>query len=46
MFFFHSWINKLFSEEDKTSRAQSEAKKVAGSAKYKQSKTVWNFVVL
>ena len=43
-FFFHKWIKKLFSEENKVPRTLFEARKVAGSAKYKQSK--WNCVVL
>ena len=38
--FFHKRINKLFSEENKVPRTLCEARKVAGSAKYKQSKTV------
>ena len=42
--FFHSWLTKLFSEESKVQN--TEARKVAGSAIYKQSKTVWNCVVL
>ena len=36
--FFHKWINKLFSEEDKVPTTLFEARKVAGSAKYKQIK--------
>ena len=43
--FFHEWINKLFSEENQV-RTLFEARKVAGSAIYKQSKTEWNCVVL
>ena len=42
--FFHEWINKLFSEENQV-RTLFEARKVAGSAIYKQSKTEWNCVV-
>ena len=38
-------LNKLFSEE-KVLRTQFEARKVAGSATYKQSKTVRKSVVL
>ena len=44
--FFHNWINELCSEEDKVLKTLLEAQKVAGSAKYKQSVTVWNSVVL
>ena len=40
MYFFHRRINKLFSEENKVSRTLFEAREVAGSATYKQSKTV------
>ena len=42
----HKWINKLFSEENKDLRTLFEVTKVAGSAKYKQSKIVGNCVVL
>ena len=42
----HNWINKLFSEEYQVPRTLFEAGKVTGSATYKQSKTVWNCVVL
>ena len=42
----HNWNDKLFSEENKVLRTLSEAREMAGSAKYKQSKTVWNCVVL
>ena len=45
-FFFHNWINKLFSEENNVLKTLFEAREVAGSGKYKQSKTVWNCVVL
>ena len=38
--FNHKWIIKLFSEENKVPGTLFEAKKVAGSATYKQSKTV------
>ena len=34
MYFFHNWINKLFSEESEAPRTLFEARKVAGSAKY------------
>ena len=44
--FFHNWINKLFLEENDFLRRQFEAREVAGSARYKQSKTVWKSVVL
>ena len=43
---FPYWIDKLFSEENKIHRSLFEAGNVAGSATYKQSKTVWNCVVL
>ena len=46
MYLFHKWMNKLFSEENKVPRILFEARKVAGSATYKQSETVWNCVVL
>ena len=36
IYFFHNWINKMFSKENKVTRTLSEARKVAGSAKYKQ----------
>ena len=39
---FHNWINKLFTEKKKFPRTLFEARKVAGSATYKQIKTVWN----
>ena len=39
-------MNKLFSVENKFPRTLFETRKVAGSATYKQSKTVWNCVVL
>ena len=42
----HNWINKLFSEENKVPRTLFEARKLAESATYKQSKTAWNCVVL
>ena len=38
--FFHKWIIKLFSEDNKVPRTLVEARKVAGSAKHKQNKTV------
>ena len=41
---FHHWKNKLLSEEIKVPRTLPEARKVAGSATFKQSKTVWNCV--
>ena len=41
--FFHDWINKLFPEEDNVPTTLFDARKVAGSATYKQSKTVWHF---
>ena len=43
-FFSHKWINKLFSEEKRVSRTLFEARKVAGSAKYKQMKTKSMFI--
>ena len=43
---FHDWINKPFSEENKHPRRLFEAREVAGSATYKQSKTVWSCGVL
>ena len=46
IYFLHTWINKLFSEENDDRRTLFAARKVAGSATCKQSKTVWNFVVL
>ena len=42
--FFYNWINKLFSEENEVPRTLLEARKVAGSATYKQSETVWRCV--
>ena len=39
--FPNKWINKLFSEENKVPRTLFEARKLAGSAIYKQSKRVW-----
>ena len=44
--FFRDWVNKLFPEEYKVPTTLFEAWKVAGSAKCKQNKTVWNSVVL
>ena len=38
------WSNELFSEENEA--PLFEARKVAGSATYKQSKTVWNCFVV
>ena len=38
---FHNWINKLFSGAIKVPRTLFQARKVAGSAKFKLSKTVW-----
>ena len=38
-----NWINKLFSEENKVPIALFKARKVAGSATYKQ---VWSCVIL
>ena len=43
---FHNWINNLFSEENNLPSTLFVARKVAGSATYKQSYTVRNFVVL
>ena len=31
-FFFHNWMNKLFSEGEKRARTLTEARQVAGSA--------------
>ena len=45
-YFLHNSIKKLLSEENKVPRMQYEARKVAGSTTYKQSNTVWNYVVL
>ena len=42
---FHNWVNKLFSEENKVLRTLFEARKVAGSATSKQSKTAWKCLV-
>ena len=42
IFFFHNWMNKLFLEENKVTRTLFVARKVAGTATYKQSKTVWH----
>ena len=39
---FHNWINKLHSEEHNSLKL----KKVAGSAKYKYSEMLLNWVVL
>ena len=39
---FHDWINKQILSEGMLFKTRN----VAGSAKYKQSKTVWNFVVI
>ena len=36
--FFYNWANKLFKEEDKVPTILYDARKVAGSATYKQSK--------
>ena len=44
--FFRKRINKLFLGENMISRTLFEARNVAGSAKYKQIKTVLNCVVL
>ena len=38
-----NWINKLFSEENNVPRTLFEARKVAGSATYKQA---WSCVIL
>ena len=38
-------MNKLLSEENKVPRTLFEAWNVAGSATYKQSKTIWNCVL-
>ena len=40
IFFSHKWINKLFSEENKVPRTLFEARKAAGSTKYKQYEIV------
>ena len=40
--FFLNWINKLFSEENKVPKTLFEARKLAGSATYKQ----WNSMKL
>ena len=45
LIFSKNRTNKLFSDENKIHRTLLEAEKVAGSATYKQSKTIWNFVV-
>ena len=45
LFFFYDW-NKLFSEENQVPETLFEVRKVAGSATYKQSTTLWNCVVL
>ena len=49
VFFFHNWMNKLFSEEDKVPRTLFEAGQVMGSAtglnKVKQNETVFYFKV-
>ena len=42
----HHWINKLFSGGKQGRTPPLEARKVAGSATYKQSKTVWSGAVL
>ena len=39
MYLYNKWINKLLSEENKVPGTLFEARRVAGSAKYKQSKT-------
>ena len=44
-YFIHNWINKLVSEEHKVPRTQFDARRVAGSANYKQSKAVSSFNV-
>ena len=38
--------HKLFSKENKVPRALLEDRDVAGSAKYKRGKAVWDYVVL
>ena len=43
---FHKLINKLLSEEYKVPRTLFEAGKVAGSATYKQNKTVFNCAII
>ena len=43
---FYNWINTLFSEDNKVPKTLCEARKVGGSAKYKQSKTVCDCFVL
>ena len=40
LFFFHNGMNQLFSLENKLPTTLFQAKKVAGSATYKQSKTI------
>ena len=44
--FIHNWMKKRFSDENKVLRTLFEAGKVAGSATYKQSQTVWTVFVL
>ena len=46
MFAVHNPIKELFSEENKVPRTLIGARKVSGSTKYKQIKTVWICVVL
>ena len=41
-----TWKSELFSKDNKVPRTQFEARKVVGYATYKQSKTVWNCVIL
>ena len=46
IYLIHKWVNKLFSEENKVPRTLYEARKVAGSATYKQSKVKQYEIVL
>lgn len=46
MYFFQDWINKQFAEENKVPRILFDARNVAGSAIFKQSKKNVNCVVL
>ena len=45
IFFFHKWLNKLFTEEDNVPSKQFKARKVAGSATYKQYEIVLSFKI-
>ena len=44
IYLFHNWVNKLFSQENKVPRKQFKARKVAGSATYKQVTLFIQFV--